>query len=479
MQNLLRTRLRLVTIALLLLLPGVATAATEKPNVIIIFTDDQGYADVGAFGSVNIKTPNLDRMAAEGMKFTDFYVPAPVCTPSRAGLLTGCYPQRLSMAVMPRGTSGGTGLVLFPNSPGGIHSDEITIPEMLKEEGYATAMVGKWHLGHLPPFLPTRHGFDSYFGIPYSNDMKPCPILRDEEVIEEPADQTTITERYTDEAVAFIREKKDEPFFLYVAHSMPHIPLYVSEKFAGKSAGGLYGDVIETIDWGVGEILNTLDELKLSKNTLVVFTSDNGPWLIFGDEGGFATPLRAGKGTTYEGGMRVPGIMRWPGTIPAGSVTSEVTSTIDMLPTIAEITGAKVPDDRVIDGHSILDIMKGVPGAKSPHDAFYYYHGARLHAVRCGEWKLTVENIMRYEDIYRPFDDPNAVIPMALYHLPTDPGEQRNLLPRSAAGYKQIPHTRKAILDKLLAALDDARADLGDAMQDIEPTNPRPLGTTE
>jgi arylsulfatase A-like enzyme len=451
------------------------SVASEKPNIVIIFTDDQGYADVGVYGSVNIKTPHLDRLAAEGMKFTDFYVAASVCTPSRAALLTGCYPQRNSLARMPRGSKGRLGMVLFPDSPGGIHENEVTIPEILKQQGYATGMVGKWHLGHLPPFLPTQHGFDSYYGIPYSNDMKPCPIMRNEEVIEEPADQTTITERYTAEAVKFIRANQEGPFFLYLAHNMPHIPLFVSEKFAGRSDGGLYGDVIETIDWGVGEILDTLDDLKLSDNTLVVFSSDNGPWLVFGDHGGFATPLRAGKGTTYEGGMRVPGIMRWPGMIPAGRVTSEVVTTMDLLPTIAAIAGAKQPDDRIIDGHNILSIMKGESGAVSPYEAFYYYHGTELQAVRSGPWKLRVQTTMRYEDIYRPSKNPDAVVPEALYHLPTDPGEQRNLLPRNS---RQMSVERKEVYDRLNALLEKARADLGDSSRDIAPTNVRPLGMT-
>ncbi len=461
-----------------LLLAGPASAASkQKPNIVIIFTDDQGYADVGCFGSVNIKTPHLDRMADEGMKFTDFYVAAPVCTPSRAGLLTGCYPQRLSMALMPRGDKGGMGKVLFPNSPGGINPNEITIPEILKTQGYATGMVGKWHLGHHPEFLPTRHGFDSYYGIPYSNDMIPCPIMRNETVIEEPADQTTLTERYTEEAVKFIKENKDQPFFLYLAHNMPHIPLFVSEKFEGTSDGGLYGDVIETIDWGVGQVLDTLDELKLSDNTLVVFTSDNGPWLVYGDHGGFATPLRAGKGTTYEGGMRVPGIMRWKGTIPAGSVTSEVATTLDLLPTIAAISGAEVPKDRIIDGHNILSLIKGE--GKSPTDVFYYYHGRELQAVRAGEWKLRVETTMKYEDIYRRVPNPDAIVPEALYHLPTDIGEQRNLMPRNKKGEENMSEERKAIIANLRNLLDKARADLGDASQGIEGTNIRPLGSRE
>jgi len=473
--------LRLAMVLFIFFIIGSSTsfAATEKPNVIIIFTDDQGYADVGVFGSVNIKTPHLDRLAAEGMKFTDFYVAAPVCTPSRAALLTGSYPQRNSMARMPRGKNGRLGMVLFPDSPGGIHENEVTIPEMLKERGYATGMVGKWHLGHLPPFLPTRHGFDSYYGIPYSNDMKPCPIMRNEEIIEEPADQTTLTERYTSEAVQFIRENKEGPFFLYLAHNMPHIPLFVSEKFEGRSDGGIYGDVIETIDWGVGEILKTLDDLKLRENTLVVFTSDNGPWLVFGDHGGFATPLRAGKGTTYEGGMRVPGIMSWPGTIPEGNVSNEVVTTMDLLPTIAAMSGAEVPDDRILDGHNILDIMKGKPTAKSPYEAFYYYHGTQLQAVRSGPWKLRVQSTMRYEDIYRRFESPDAIVPEALYHLPTDPGEQRNLLPRNPKKWDQMPAERREIYGRLNALLDKARADLGDSLKDIAPTNIRPLGMTQ
>jgi arylsulfatase A-like enzyme len=294
--------------------------------------------------------------------------------------------------------------------------------------------------------------------------------MRNEEVIEEPADQTTITERFTAEAVQFIRDHKDEPFFVYLAHNMPHIPLFVSDKFDGVSEGGLYGDVIETIDWGVGEILDTLDELDLADNTIVVFTTDNGPWLVFGEDGGNATPLRAGKGTTYEGGMRVPCIMRWPAQIPAGSVCSEPATTMDLLPTFAKLAGTKAPTDRIIDGKDILPLMRAEEGAKTPHEAIYFYSGRELHAVRSGPWKLRAENTMRNEDIYWRFPDPNARTPEALYYLPTDPGEQKNLTRRK--NNKEVKDT----LERLRGLLDAARADLGDSLQDIEPTNTRPLG---
>jgi arylsulfatase A-like enzyme len=441
-----------------------AQAVDRPPNFIIVFTDDQGYNDVGCFGSPNIKTPNLDRMAAEGMKFTDFYVAAPVCTPSRAALMTGCYPQRVSMGETPR-PEGRMGWVLFPDSECGIHSDEITIAELLKDQGYATACVGKWHLGHLPPFLPTRHGFDYYYGIPYSNDMIPCPLMRMEETIEEPAVQETLTERYTEEAVTFIREHKDEPFFVYLAHNMPHIPLFVSEKFEGQSERGLYGDVIETIDWGVGRILDTLKELDLDDNTVVIFTSDNGPWLVHAENGGSATPLRNGKGTTWDGGMRVPCIMRWPGHVPAGTTCSEIASTIDILPTFAKLAGTSAPTDRIIDGKDILPLMTGAPGATSPHDAFYYYSRNDLMAVRSGEWKLKLETPLSEELVYRGYKGPEASLPEGLYHLPTDPGEQKSLL-----------RDHPDIAERLRGLLDLMREDLGDKRAGIAGKNVRPLG---
>ena len=346
-----------------------ARAASRPPNFVIIFTDDQGYADVGCFGAPDIKTPRLDRMAAEGIRFTDFYSAAPVCTPSRAALMTGCYPQRIGMADMPR--EKGRGHVIFPDMTCGLNPNEITIAELLKGRGYATACVGKWHLGHMPAFLPTRHGFDLYFGIPYSNDMKPTPLLRNEVTIEEPVNQDTLTERYTEEAVQFIRENKDRPFFLYMPHNMPHTPLHVSDRFRGKSAGGLYGDVIEMIDWSAGAVLDAIAEYGIDDNTLVVFTSDNGPWYSQGEHGGHASPLRAGKGTTYEGGMREPCIMRWPGRIPAGFSCHELATAMDLFPTLGTLAGASLPTDRIIDGKDIFPLMAGMPDARSPHNAFY------------------------------------------------------------------------------------------------------------
>ena len=384
-----------------LALPGVLRAdrkAQSKPNFIIIFTDDQGYQDVGCFGSPSIETPNLDRMAAEGMRFTDFYSAASVCSPSRAALLTGCYPPRVGITK-----------VLFPRDSIGLNPKERTIADILKSKGYATACIGKWHLGHLPEFLPTSNGFDSYLGIPYSNDMDGVkgrdrnldrawrrkdyspwnvPLMRDKEIVERPADQTRLIERYTDEAVKFIRTNKDKPFFLYLPHTMPHIPLFVSDEFYVEDVGKAYKATIEQIDSAIGRVLGVLKDAGADKNTLVVFTSDNGPWLSKKHHGGCALPLRDGKFSTYEGGMREPCIMRWPAKIPAGKVCSEVCGTIDLLPTFARLAGAEIPADRVIDGKDIRPLMAGDPAAKSPHEAFFYYRGKNLQAVRSGKWKL-------------------------------------------------------------------------------------------
>jgi len=372
--------------------------SVDKPNFIIIFTDDQGYQDVGCFGSPHINTPNLDRMAAEGMKFTDFYAAASVCSPSRAALLTGCYPPRVSITK-----------VLFPRDNIGLNPEEITIADALKKRGYSCACVGKWHLGHLPEFLPTSNGFDSYFGVPYSNDMDGVkgknrnldrawqqkdyspwnvPLMRDKKIIERPADQTTLIECYTQEAVKFIHTNKNNPFFLYLPHTMPHIPLFVSDEFYVKDPHKAYKATIEQIDWSVGQVLLALKKAGVDRNTLVVFTSDNGPWLGKKHHGGCALPLRDGKFSTYEGGMREPTIMRWPGKIPKGEVCGEVCGTIDLLPTLAGLAGAKVPTDRVIDGRDIRSLIFGRTGAKSPHEAFFYYRGNNLEAVRNGRWKL-------------------------------------------------------------------------------------------
>ncbi len=384
-----------------LAIPGVLRAgrkAGNKPNFVIIFTDDQGYQDVGCFGSPSIKTPNLDRMAAEGMRFTDFYSAASVCSPSRAALLTGCYPPRVGITN-----------VLFPRDNIGLNPEEQTIADILKGRGYVTACIGKWHLGHLPEFLPTSNGFDSYFGIPYSNDMDGVegkdknldrawrqkdyspwnvPLMRDEEIIERPADQTTLIERYTEEAVKFIRSSRDKPFFLYLPHTMPHIPLFVSDEFHVEDVQKAYKATIEQIDSVIGRVLAALKDAGVDKNTLVVFTSDNGPWLGKKHHGGCALPLRDGKFSTYEGGMREPCIMRWPAKIPAGKVCSKLCGTIDLLPTFAQLAGAEIPADRVIDGRDIWPLMEGRPGAGSPHEAYFYYRGNNLDAVRSGKWKL-------------------------------------------------------------------------------------------
>jgi arylsulfatase A-like enzyme len=430
-------------------------AKSAQPNFVVVFTDDQGYGDLGCFGATRFKTPNIDRMAAEGVRFTDFHSSSPVCTPSRASLMTGCYAQRVSL---PR--------VIGPNAPIGLNPDEITVAEILKSRGYATACVDKWHLGDHAPFLPTSHGFDSYLGIPYSNDMKPACLLRNEERIEDSVDQDTLVDRYTEEALRFIRAHKDGPFFLYLAHNMPHVPLHAAERFRGHSQGGLYGDVIESIDWSVGQVLNALRENGLDRNTLVIFTSDNGPWLSQGENSGFAAPLRAGKGTTYEGGMRQPCVMRWPGTIPAGSVCREFATTMDILPTFAHLAGGEPPKDRIIDGHDILPLITGQPGAKTPYEAFYYYFQDNLQAVRSGNWKLRFAGTLRYEDIYQHYDQPDAPIPDALYNLDADIGEQRNLI-----------RDHPDIVARLRAYADKARADLGDGKN--PGPNVRPPGRTK
>ncbi|MFO7999306.1 MAG: sulfatase [Bacteroidales bacterium] len=444
---------------------------TSLPNIVIIFTDDQGYSDVGVFGAKGFQTPNIDQMASEGMKFTDFYVASPICSPSRAGLLTGCYPQRV-----------GIPSVLFPErrnkewnpddrrTKTGLHEREVTIAEMLKPKGYATGCFGKWHLGHHTKFLPLQQGFDEYFGLPYSNDMRPgknprehsypkLPLVKGNEVYRYMEDdQSMLTREYTEQAIEFIKKHQEEPFFVYLPHTMPHIPLYVSDRFKGKTEKGIYGDVIEEIDWSVGRINQTLEELGLEENTWVIFTSDNGPWLIFGDHGGSARPLREGKFTTFEGGMREPCVMKWPGTIPAGSECNELASTLDILPTIAAVTGAELPPHK-IDGHNILPLMSGEEDATSPTDAFYYYKGWDLEAIRSGKWKLHLPH--NYQAVIKSEDGNRynrkgirSEIGLSLFDLSKDVGEKHN-----------VADEHPEVVNMLMEKVEEMKEDLGDGAE--------------
>jgi arylsulfatase len=453
------------------------TATTKRPpNVVIIFTDDQGYSDVGVFGATDIATPNLDRMAANGKRFTNFYVAQAVCSASRAALLTGCYPNRL-------GIHG----AYSPYVGKGLHAQEETIAELLKPLGYATAIYGKWHLGSEPELLPTRQGFDEYFGIPYSNDMwplhpwqgsvfefPPLPLVENETVIDTLKEQSQITKQYTERAVQFITDHKDEPFFLYVPHSMPHVPLFASENFKGKSKGGLYGDVIEEIDWSVGEILATLEQHDLDENTLVVFTSDNGPWLSYGTHSGVAKPLREGKGTSWEGGVRVPCIMQWTGKIPAGTVSDQAAMTIDLLPTIAELTGAQLPE-REIDGRAMPELLFAKTRVE-PHQEGYafYYHKNELQAVLSGDgrWKLVFPHRYRSlngrvgRDDGLPIDyEQQTTETTALYDLRNDISESEDV----SFQYPEIV----ADLEAFAASI---RAKLGDELQEVKGSDVRELG---
>ncbi len=435
---------------------ALSPAETDKPNVIVIFTDDQGYGDVGCYGAQGCKTPHLDRLAREGLRMTDFYVAQAVCSASRAALLTGCYPNRI-------GISGALG----PSARHGIHDDEMTLGELFRQRGYATAAFGKWHLGHHSQFLPTRHGFDEYFGLPYSNDMWPfhptnrsfpdLPLIKGEEIIAYNPDQTQLTTQYTEHAVDFIERHHDRPFFLYLAHSMPHVPLFVSDKFAGDSEQGLFGDVIEEIDWSVGQILDTLRRREIDGQTLVVFTCDNGPWLSYGDHAGSAGPLREGKGTTFDGGVREPAIFRWPGTIPAGSVCHEMAMTIDLLPTFAEIIDAELPSQRRIDGKSILHLLKAESGARSPHEALFFYWGNHLQAVRSGDWKLHFPHAYRTlagepGSGGKPGPYRQAEIELALFNLLDDIGENTDV----ASEHPEVVQRLQNLADKI-------RKDLGDS----------------
>ena len=440
-----------------------AKNAKKQPNFVVIFIDDMGYGDIEPFGSKVNKTPHLNRMAAEGMKLTSFYSAAPVCTPSRAALMTGCYPKRVGLA------TGSWGGVLFPKDPHGLNPKEKTIAGVLKDAGYATGCFGKWHLGDQGEFLPTSHGFDTYFGIPYSNDMwpphpgavrwkvkaSPLPVLRDTKVVDIVKDmdgQAALCKRFTDEATAFIRRHKDRPFFVYLPHAFIHHPRNASKEFMDKAGGEKKLDEqkmirdrnyalrqrtraqIEEVDWSAGRILATIRQFGLDKNTMVIFTSDNG-----GSLGCSNAPLRGGKGSTWEGGMREPTLVWWPGAVPANSTCDEIATTMDLLPTFAALSGGKVPGDRVIDGKDISPLLLGRANAKSPHKAFFYYSRTNLQAVRCGEWKLRTSG--------------------QLYNLDEDIGEKQNVA-------KQNP----GVVTRLKKYLDECRADLG------RKDNCRPVG---
>jgi arylsulfatase A len=440
------------TVALLAAAGHEMASAAEKPNFIVIFCDNLGYGDVACFGPTQHRTPNLDRMADEGLKLTSFYATSGVCTPSRASLITGCYPRRVGLHVNSQG-----GVVLFPKDKKGISEREITIAEVLRQAGYATTIVGKWHLGDQPPFLPTRHGFDSYFGIPYSDDMTetedgrrpPLPLMQNERVIEAPPDRNLLTQRYTDRVIEFITENRDRPFFVYMPQAMPGSTAapFASERFRGKSANGPWGDSVEELDWSTGEILAALKRLDLDQRTLVVWTSDNGAPRRNPPQGS-NLPLAGWGYTTAEGGQRVPCIVRWPGKIPAGTVSDELCTTMDLLPTFAYLAGTRPPSDRVIDGHDIRPLLFGGPEAKSPYEAFFYYYMDQLQAVRSGHWKLYLPLENKWQN-FRRDGKPAAA---ELYDLNNDLQETKNLA-----------EAKPEVVERLLAYAERARADLGDA----------------
>ena len=464
-----------------------AAQANELPNIVIIFMDDLGYADIGSFGEPAWDTPALDRMAAEGRRFTDFVTSTAVCSASRAALLTGCYHRRVSIAG-----------ALGPRAKHGLHPDEVTIAELCKQKNYATACFGKWHLGHHRPFLPLQHGFDEYYGLPYSNDMWPLhpayvdlpegaakrkqgypdlPLIEGNEIVDAEVtgeDQAQLTVDYTRRAVDFINRHRDQPFFLYVPHTMVHVPLFVSEMFDGKSGQGLLGDVMLEVDWSVGEIIDALKANGIDDKTLVIFTSDNGPWLSYGDHAGSALPLREGKGTMFEGGYRVPTLMRWPGKIPAGTTCDELASTIDLLPTIARLIDVPLPENK-IDGKEILDLMAGIDGAVSPHEAFYcYYRGGELQAVRDRRWKLHFPHQYRTMDGQamggggRPGPYRQEQIALELFDLKNDIGETTNVA-------DQYPE----VVEHLQRHAEIARTELGDKLTERKGTEIRPHAKLE
>ena len=461
----------------------VESKTSNPPNVVIVFTDDQGYQDLGSFGSPNISTPHLDQMAKEGLKLTNFYAAQAVCSASRAALLTGCYPNRIGIAG-----------ALSPHHKIGINAQETTLAEMLKAQGYKTAIFGKWHLGHHPEFLPMNHGFDEFIGIPYSNDMWPVdydgnqvppdhpfakkypqlPFFKNFEVVKEIRtleDQGQLTTELTEAAVDFIERNKENPFFLYVPHPMPHTPIAVSDKFKGKSEQGLYGDVIMEIDWSVGQIMNKLKEHQLHENTLFIFTSDNGPWLSFGNHAGSALPLREGKGTAWEGGQREPCVVYYPKGTKGGRTIDTPMMAIDLLPTIAEITGAELPKNK-IDGKSAWDIWTGKTDQSQHQAFFFYYKSNELHGVRYKDWKLYFPHTYRSlngkqggQDGYQTKYEMNRVEKIELYNLKMDIGESNDVA-------EQHPE----VVEKIKVLADEMRSKLGDKLYNIEGTENRPVG---
>jgi arylsulfatase len=454
---------------LALLLFCISSAAAERlPNIVIIFIDDQGYGDIGPFGAKGYTTPNLDRLAAQGCKFTNFHVPQPVCSASRAGLLTGCYPNRI-------GIHGALG----PAAKHGIADSEVTLAQLLKQKGYATGMAGKWHLGRPKQFLPTHHGFDEYFGLPYSNDMwplhpeakkgayPPLPLIEGDTVIKESLgheDQEQLTTQYTERAVKFIEKNKHGPFFFYLAHSMVHVPLHVSAKFKGKSQQGLYGDACMEVDWSVGEVVAALKRAGVEENTWVIYTSDNGPWLSYGNHAGNAGPLREGKGTCWEGGTREPTLMRWPGKIPAGTTNDAMLMTIDLFPTIARLVGAGLPRHK-IDGLDVLPLIAGQKGATNPHEGYaFYYEQNQLQAVVSadGRWKLQLPHSYRTlggrpggRDGIPAKYETRKLETAELYDLQNDIGEAAN-----------VAEKHPEIVKRLETFAEKTREDLGDALTD-------------
>ena len=445
---------RQIWFALAALLVLAAAAPARPPNFVVVFCDDLGYGDIGCYGAKGGLTPNVDRMAKEGVRFTDFYVAQPVCSASRAALLTGCYPNRL-------GILGALG----PTAKIGISDKEQTLADLLKARGYATAIYGKWHLGSRPAFLPTRHGFGDYFGLPYSNDMKPgkkrpqyppLPLFAGEKVVATEPDQSKLTAQYTERAVAFIEKNKAKPFFLYVPHTMPHVPLAVSAQFAGKSKRGLYGDIMMELDWSVGRILAALKKNDLDDDTLVIFTSDNGPWLIYGDHAGSAGPLREGKATTWDGGVRVPCVMRWPGKIAAGGVRQEPAMTIDLLPTLVGLAGAKLPKNK-IDGKDVWPLIRGTAATNRSPETYFFYWGDALQGLRSGKWKLHFPH--PYPTLGggpggrdgEPVKAKQGRTGLALYNLDVDPGEKVD-----------VAEKHPEVVERLRKLAEVMRADLGD-----------------